>query len=101
MLYLTIIKKLKHMRRNFNIKLIEGTNITVKEFHKLQFEVFKTWPLQRIDYKKNRLEMHQAFYPGKSVTFNKIKTFCKKLNVKFEEGYTGWAFSKGIFVNLK
>ena len=90
------------MRRNFQIKLIEGTNITVKEFHKLQFEAFKTWPLQRINYKENRLEMHQASYhTGESVTFSKIKSFCKKLNIKFEEGYTGWAWSKGIFINLK
>jgi hypothetical protein len=90
------------MKRNFKTKLIEGTNITVKEFYELQFKTFKTWPLQRIDYKKNRLEMHQAFHhTGESVTFNKIKTFCKKLNLKFEEGYTGWAFSKGIFINLK
>jgi len=89
-------------RQNFQIKLIEGTNITVKEFFELQFKAFGTWPLQRIDYKKNRLEMHNAFYhTGQSVTFRKIKSFCKKLNIPFEVGYTGWAFSEGVFVNLK
>ena len=88
------------MRRNFNIKLIEGTNITVKEFHKLQFEAFKTYPLQRIDYKKNRLEMYQAFYPGKSVTFNKLISFCKKLGINYELGYTSEFYSEGIIIKL-
>jgi hypothetical protein len=89
-------------RQNYQTKLISGTNITLKEFEKLLFKKFKTYPLSRTNYRKNQYEMHNAFYhDGTSVTYNQIKTFCKKLGANYEEGYTNWAYSKGIIIDLK
>ena len=89
------------MKQKHNDKLVPGTNITIKEFKELAFKKFKAYPLMRMNYQKNQFEILNTFYKNVSITSDKLVSFCKKLGVKHELGYTGWSYSKAIIIKLK
>jgi hypothetical protein len=88
------------MKQKHNIKIIPNTSITVKEFKKLIYDKFKASPLMRINYRKNQFEIVNTFYDDVSITKKKLKKFCEELNINYELGYTGWAFSEAVIIKL-
>jgi hypothetical protein len=88
------------MKQKHNIKVIPNTDITVKEFKKLIYDKFKASPLMRLNYRKNQFEIVNTFYEDVSITKNKLQKFCKELNISYELGYTGWAFSEAVIIKL-
>ena len=88
------------MKQKHNTKIIPNTSITVKEFKKLIYDKFKASPLMRINYRKNQFEIVNTFYDDVSITKKKLKKFCEELNINYELGYTGWAFSEAVIIKL-
>jgi hypothetical protein len=88
------------MKQKHNTKVIPNTSITVKEFKKLIYDKFKASPLMRINYRKNQFEIVNTFYDDVSITKKKLKKFCEELNINYELGYTGWAFSEAVIIKL-
>jgi hypothetical protein len=88
------------MKHKHNNQIIPNTKITVKEFKKLIYDKFKASPLMRINYRKNQFEIVNTFYDDVSITKKKLKKFCEELNINYELGYTGWAFSEAVIIKL-
>jgi hypothetical protein len=88
------------MKQKHNTKVIPNTDITVKEFKKLIYDKFQAYPMMSMNYRKNQFEIVHAFYGDISITKKKIEKFCKKLNINYELGYTGWAFSEAVIIKL-
>jgi hypothetical protein len=88
------------MKQKHITKVIPNTGITVKEFKKLIYDKFQAYPMMRMNYRKNQFEIVNAFYGDISITKKKIEKFCKKLNINYELGYTGWAFSEAVIIKL-
>ena len=88
------------MKHKHNNQIIPNTKITVKEFKKLIYDKFKASPLMRLNYRKNQFEIVNTFYDDVSITKKKLQKFCKELNINYELGYTGWAFSEAVIIKL-
>lgn len=89
------------MKQKHNNKLIPNTNVTIKEFKELVFKKFKAYPMMRMNYQKNQFEIVNTFYENVSITQDKLVSFCKKLGVKYELGYTGWCYSEVVIIKMK
>ena len=88
------------MKQKHNNKVIPNTDVTVKEFKKLIYDKFKVYPIMRMNYLKNQFELHNAFYDNVSITKSKLISFCKKLGINYELGYTSEFYSEGIIIKL-
>ena len=53
-----------------------------------------------MNYLKNQFELHNTFYDDVSITKSKLISFCKKLGINYELGYTSEFYSEGIIIKL-